>query len=67
MNQDDQATAYEELDRDLCLKRRKPELERTGKCYWCEEATAGIHCSYECRDDHLKYMRFNIDCRSKFL
>lgn len=59
MNQDDQATAYEELDRDLCLKRRRPELERTGKCHWCEDDTDGVYCSPECRDDSAKHLRFN--------
>jgi hypothetical protein len=56
---DYQAEALEQLDRDVCLKQRKPELPHTGFCHNCEEPTPGAYCSPECREDGEKRARFN--------
>lgn len=56
---DDQATAAEELDREVCMQQRRPELPHIGKCHWCGVETTGTHCSSECRGDHEKRMKFS--------
>lgn len=58
MSQDDDAEAFEQLDRDIALKIRKPELARTGFCHWCHEETVGVYCSIECRETHEQRERF---------
>ena len=57
---DDQAEALEQLDRDVCLKQRKPELPHTGFCHNCEDQIGdGCFCDADCRSDFEKRNRFN--------
>jgi len=56
---DDHASDIEELDRDIALKMRKPELPLTGFCWNCSEETHGVFCSPECQQDHEQRTRFN--------
>lgn len=54
---DDQATAREELDRELALKRRAPTGPTPcGACHFCSEPlSAGLRwCDEHCRDDWEK-------------
>lgn len=59
MTLDDQATEREEMDREIALKVRRPELKHVGFCYNCGEETHGAFCCPECRDDWTKRDRFN--------
>lgn len=59
MTIDDDATAREELDRELCLKRRLPTLPAVGACYNCGEDCSGVFCDADCRDDYEKRESFN--------
>lgn len=59
MSIDDDAERFEQLDRDLCLKMRRPSLPITGFCHWCNESAKGVFCGTECRDDWNKQQRFN--------
>ena len=59
MNQDDTATKYEEMARDISLKYRKPELTKTGFCYNCGESIKlnANYCDADCRQDFEKRNR----------
>jgi hypothetical protein len=60
MTLDDQAESMEQLDRDVCMKYRKPELVRIGFCHNCSEPiNDGVFCSPECREDAEQRERFN--------
>jgi heterodisulfide reductase subunit C len=59
MSIDDDATAAEELDRDICLKRKRPELKRVGACYNCGEMCSGIFCDSDCGTDYDRRELFN--------
>lgn len=56
MNQDDQATAYEEMAREIALKKRKTVLPKIRACYNCS-ATLPItdtFCDFDCQYDFLR-------------
>ena len=55
----DQASALEQLSREVALTHRKPSLPYTGRCHWCDEPVqAGAHfCDHECRADFEQYRR----------
>lgn len=55
----DNAQDREQLDRDICLKIRRPILPITGTCYWCGEVVSRVFCSPDCREDYDKHKRFN--------
>lgn len=59
MSIDDDASAIEEMQRDVALKFRKPELPLTGFCWNCNEQTKGVFCCPECRNDYEQRERFN--------
>lgn len=60
MSLDDDATAREEMDRELALQIRKPELPHIGICYNCqEELQAGCYYDADCRNDHQRRTSFN--------
>jgi hypothetical protein len=55
----DQAAALEELERTIALANRKrPEMQFTGTCYYCEEKVqTGCFCSAECCEDFQRIER----------
>jgi len=55
----DQAAALEELERTIALANRKrPEMQFTGACYYCEEAVStGCFCDEDCRSDYERIER----------
>lgn len=55
---DDMATLREELDREIALKNRKPQLDAIGSCYNCGEETKGCFCDADCRADYEQRKRF---------
>jgi hypothetical protein len=60
MSLDDIASDAEQLDRDVCMKYRRPELVRIGFCHNCSEPIKdGCFCSPECRQDYEQRERFN--------
>lgn len=59
MSIDDDAEAMEQLDRDVCLKIRRPILPITGVCHWCGEETQGVFCGPDCRETYDQHKRFN--------
>ena len=56
MNLDDQATALEELQRDIALTKRRPVLAKIGACYNCNEPLRMIDtfCDFDCQQDYLR-------------
>lgn len=56
MNLDDQATALEELQRSIALKKRKPVLPKLGICYECSEPLpmTDTFCDFECQRIYLR-------------
>ncbi|PKH21432.1 hypothetical protein CIG19_16665 [Enterobacterales bacterium CwR94] len=52
----DEAAEREQQMIELALaNRKKPTVEFTGKCHFCEEVISkGHYCSSECREDHEK-------------
>lgn len=55
----DQAAELEELERNIALaNRRRPEMQFTGTCYYCEEVVqAGCFCDEDCRSDYERVER----------
>lgn len=55
----DAAAELELLNVEIALKnRRRPAIEFTGQCHYCEEAISkGSFCSKECNEDYQKVER----------
>lgn len=54
MSIDDDATEYEELDREIALTVRKPTLPRLGECHNCGKPVEHHYCDVYFREDHQK-------------
>lgn len=46
-----------ELNRAIDAARCAPRMPMTGRCYNCEEGTAGHFCDSACREDWIKRRR----------
>lgn len=54
----DEAQNLTELELSIAVKNRKPELQETGLCHWCESIIGvGHFCDSDCRDDFEKSKR----------
>ena len=56
MNLDDQASALEELQRNIALTKRKPVLAKIGACYNCRDPLpmTDNFCDFDCQQDYLR-------------
>ena len=53
MTQDnDQATEFEQLRRDIAMAYRKPVPETIGNCLNCGAEVIGRYCDSSCREDN---------------
>lgn len=48
----DEAQEFEQMRRDIALRKRKPACAYTGVCYNCEAGIdSGLFCDSDCRKD----------------